>query len=89
MSPRIPWEDAAVGEALAASGRRGTDWCALVTVGAVHAGAVETTVIPVAGPQILLLVHRETQETTRSSGPGALQPRDPAQDLPKPSPPSA
>lgn len=98
MSPRIPREGAAsVGEAVwTAPGGGGAERCAPVTVVAVDAGvgaAVEIprlVVIPVVtDPQILLLVRGETQETARSPGPGALQPRDPAQDLPKPSPPGA
>lgn len=93
MSPPIPREGcAAIGKALAAAGRGGTDWRVLVTVGALDGGAVVETAmcaIPVTGPQILLRVRRETQETARSPGPRALQPRNSAQNLPKPSPPGA
>ena len=97
MSPRILREGAAsVGEAVwTAPGGGGAERCAPVTVVAVDAGvgaAVVTprlVVIPVTEAQVLLLVCGETQETARSPGPGALQPKDPAQDLPKPSPPGA
>lgn len=61
----------------------------MAEVGAGEGAAVEPPrllVIPMTEPQILLLVYGETQETARSPGPGALQPKDPAQDLPKPSP---
>lgn len=58
-----------------------------MVVGVMDAGA--TLVVRVAASRILFLVGRETQETARSPGPGALQPRDSAQDLAKPSPPGA
>lgn len=97
MSPRIPREGAAsVGIAVwTAPGGGGAERCAPVTVVAVDAGVrapVELprlVVIPVTDFKILLLVRGKTQETARTPGPGALQPRDPAQDLPKPSPPGA
>lgn len=88
MSPRILREDAAsVGIAVwTAPGGGGAERCAPVNAGV---GAPRLVVISVAEAQILLLVSGETQETARAPGPGALQPRDPAQDLPKPSPPGA
>lgn len=97
MSPRILREGAAsVGEAVwTAPGGGGAERCAPVTVDAVDAGVraavvpPRLVVIPVTEAKILLLVCGETQETARSPGPGALQPKDPAQDLPKPSPPGA
>lgn len=97
MSPWIPREGAAsVGKAVwTAPGGGGAERCAPVMLPAVNAGVgaavgiSRLVVIPVTDPQILLLVRGETQETAGSPGPGALQPRDPAQDLPKPSPPGA
>lgn len=94
MSPRITGKGASsVGKAeWAARGGGGAEKCAPVMVAVVDAGvraAVELprlVVIPVTESLILLLVYRETQETARSPGPGALQPKDPAQDLPNPSP---
>lgn len=90
MSPRILREDAAsVGIAVwtaPGGGGGGAERCAPVNAGV---GAPRLVVISVAEAQILLLVSGETQETARAPGPGALQPRDPAQDLPKPSPPGA
>lgn len=99
MSPWVPREGAAsVGKAVwtaPGGGGGGAERCAPVMMSAVSAGVgaavgiSRLVVIPVTDPQILLLVRGETQETAGSPGPGALQPRDPAQDLPKPSPPGA
>lgn len=94
MSPWIPREGtASAGKAVwTALGGGGAEECAPVTVAAVDAGVGATVepprlvLIPVTEPQILLLIYGETQETARSPGPGTLQPKDPAQDLPKPSP---
>lgn len=93
MSPRVPREGAArvVKAERTVPGGGGAEECAPLAVAAVAAGvraAVEPprlVVIPLTEAQILLLVERETQETAGSPGPGALQPKDPAQDLPKPS----
>lgn len=92
MSLRGPREVAAtVGEAVwTAPGGGGAEGCALWTADSGGPADVpRLVVIPVTDPRILLLVGGETQETAGSSGPGALQPRDPAQDLHEPSPPCA
>lgn len=93
MSPRIPREGAASAVEAERTAPRGggAEQCAPVAVAAVAAGVgaavvpPRLVVIPLTEAQILLLVDRQTQETAGSPGPGALQPKDPAQDLPKPS----
>lgn len=88
MSPRVPREGAAsVVEAertVPGGGGGGAEQCAPLAAG-VGAAVVPPRLV-VTEAQILLLVDRETQETAGSPGPGALQPKDPAQDLPEPSP---